>query len=49
LIDLIQKELNHGGGGFVYVVNDLGITNSEMVLKLILLGAKNSESRNTNK
>jgi serine/threonine protein kinase len=45
---LIQKELNDGGLGFVYVANDPD-ANLEIVLKLIVLGSKNSKSRNDNK
>jgi serine/threonine protein kinase len=43
-LDLVRKELEHGGMGLVYVVDDPDI-GGEAVLKLIPLGAKNSEAR----
>jgi serine/threonine protein kinase len=46
--DCITKVLRRGGGGFVYVANDLD-TQAEIVLKLIQLGPKGSESRSDNK
>jgi serine/threonine protein kinase len=45
---VIQKDLKHGGGGFVYVANDPD-GNLEIVLKLIILGAKKNEAGNNNK
>jgi serine/threonine protein kinase len=47
-IDLVKKELNHGGAGFVYVVSDPD-TNLEVVLKLIHLGPNESSSRDNHK
>jgi serine/threonine protein kinase len=46
LTDCITKLLHQGGGGFVYVANDLD-TRAEIVLKLIQLGPKGSESRSS--
>jgi serine/threonine protein kinase len=46
--DCITKILHQGGGGFVYVAKDSD-TQAEVVLKLILLGPKGSESRSANK
>jgi serine/threonine protein kinase len=44
--DCITKLLHQGGGGFVYVAKDL-LSQTEIVLKLIQLGPKGSESRST--
>jgi hypothetical protein len=46
---VILRELNHNERGCVCVANDPDIANLEIVLKLIILGAKDSESRNRNK
>jgi serine/threonine protein kinase len=42
--DYITRLLHEGGGGFVYVANDLD-KQAEIVLKLIQLGPKGNESR----
>jgi serine/threonine protein kinase len=46
--DCITKLLHQGGGGFVSVANDVD-TQAEVVLKLLLLGPKGSESRSAHK
>jgi serine/threonine protein kinase len=43
-LDLVKEELHHGGMGLAYVVDDPDV-GGEAVLKLIPLGAKNSEAR----
>jgi serine/threonine protein kinase len=46
-LDLIKKELIHGGSGFAFVVDDPDL-HLEFVLKLIMLGSKKSVSRTKN-
>jgi serine/threonine protein kinase len=47
VLDLIKKELIHGGSGFAFVVDDPDL-HLEFVLKLIMLGSKESASRAKN-
>jgi serine/threonine protein kinase len=46
-IDIVSKQLAAGGSGLAYVATDPDL-NTEIVLKLILLGPKGSASRTTN-
>jgi hypothetical protein len=44
---MVKKELGQGGVGLVFVVDDPDLR-TEIVLKLIRLGPKDSETRTTN-